>query len=55
MASILEAIKNTVVPPNAAVLGTGEKTAVFRNGGIGREYITFRNQEYAPVWTAHKI
>ena len=28
----------TDVPPNTAVLGTGEKPAVFRNGGIGREY-----------------
>ena len=28
----------TVVPPNSAVLGTGEKLAVFRNGDIGREY-----------------
>ena len=25
----------TVVPPNTAVLGTGKKPAVFRNGGIG--------------------
>ena len=29
---------STVVPPNTAVLGTGEKPAVFRNGGIGREH-----------------
>ena len=30
----------TVVPdPNTAVLGTGEKPAVFRNGGDGKEYI----------------
>ena len=28
----------TVVPPNTAVLGTGEKPSVFQNGGIGREY-----------------
>ena len=28
----------TVVPPNTAVLGTGEKPAVSRNGRIGREY-----------------
>ena len=30
----------TVVPPYTAVLGTGvwRKPAVFRNGGIGREY-----------------
>ena len=28
----------TVVPLNTAVLGTGEKPAVFRNGGIWREY-----------------
>ena len=28
--------QDTVVPPNTAVLGTGEKPAVFRNGGIGR-------------------
>ena len=29
---------NTVFPPNTAVHGTAEKPAVFRNGGIGREY-----------------
>ena len=29
---------STVVPLNTASLGTGEKSAVFRNGGIGREY-----------------
>ena len=29
---------DTAVTPNTAVLGTGEKPAVFRNGGIGREY-----------------
>ena len=28
----------TVVAPNTAVLGTGEKQAVFRNSGIGREH-----------------
>ena len=28
----------TVAPPNTAVLWTGEKPAVFRNDGIGREY-----------------
>ena len=25
-------------PPNTTILGTGEKPAVFCNGGIGREY-----------------
>ena len=35
----------TVVPPNTAVLGTGEKPAVFRNGGIRREY-NLKN----PIW-----
>ena len=32
----------TVVPPNTAVLGTGEKPAVFQNGGNEREY--------NPIW-----
>ena len=36
----------TVVPPNTDVPGTGEKPAGFRNGGIGREYITLKN----PIW-----
>ena len=31
-------IADTVIPPNTAVLGTGEKPVVFPNGGIGREY-----------------
>ena len=28
---------DTAVTPHTAVLGTGEKPAVLRNGGIGRE------------------
>ena len=28
----------TVIPPNTADLGAGEKPAVFRNGGIGKEH-----------------
>ena len=31
-------LTTTVVPPNTAVLGTGEKPTVFRNSSIGREY-----------------
>ena len=33
----LEHLGWTNYSPNTAVLGTGEKLAVFRNGGIGRE------------------
>ena len=36
--TLLSCSQSTVLPPNTSVLGTGEKPAVFRNSGIGREY-----------------
>ena len=41
----------TVVPPNTTALGTGEKPAVFRNGGIEREYY-LQNAIWDLKWAA---